>query len=89
MKVTPKTDGVYASLRDYDMTVGIDYLPRSCDPVARVVEFPKVWREYGTQYKVTNCHYYHNGKWDDKVVIRVPQAVYASVTDCDETIERY
>ena len=87
MKVTPKTEGVKEYY--FGMEVHLIYEPCPYDPAARVVEFPKVWREYGTQYKVTHCHYYHNGKWEDKVVIRVPQAAYASVTGCDETIERY
>jgi hypothetical protein len=89
MKVTPKTNGAYTSLYEYDMTVTVYYSPASYDPVARVVEFPKVWREYGTQYKVRDCHYEHNGNDDDHVTIRVPRGVYAYGCNCDDTIEEY
>lgn len=86
MKVTPKTDGVKEYY--FGMEVHLIYEPRPYDPVARVIEFPKVWREDGKQYKVVDCFYSHNGEWDD-VIIRVPQAACASAVGCSETIERY
>ena len=89
MKVTPKTDGVHTSLYNYDMTVHIEYSPGSYDPVARVIEFPKVWREDGKQYKVSGCGYTHNGNSDDHITIRVPYGVGTYVSHCDETIETY
>lgn len=89
MKVTPKTDDVHTTLYNYSMTVSIDYRPGSYDPVARVIEFPKVWREDGKQYKVYSCSYYHNGNFDDHVTIRVPYGVNVCGFSCDETIERY
>ena len=87
MKVTHKTDGAVAVLRG--MEARVVYQPYSGDSVAKVVEFPKVWREDGKQYKVTDCEYYHNGNWDDKVVIRVPQGVFAVAWSCGYTIEKY
>lgn len=71
------------------MTVRVEYRPGSYDPVARVIEFPKVWRAGGKQYKVCSYRYDHNGKWEDKVVIRVPCGVNAVGFSCDETIEKY
>lgn len=89
MKVTPKTDGVHTSLYSYNMTVRIEYRPGSYDPVARVIEFPKVWREDGKQYKLCSCSYDHNGNSDDHVTIRVPRGVSVYGFYCDETIEEY
>lgn len=89
MKVTPKTDGVHTSLYNSDMTVRIEYRPGRYDPVARVIEFPKVWREDGKQYKVCSCRYDHNGNFDDNVTIRVPCGVNAIGFSCNETIELY
>jgi hypothetical protein len=89
MKVTPKTDGVHTSLYNYDMTIHIEYSPGSYDPVARVIEFPKVWREDGKQYRVTMCDYNHNGNSDDYVTIRVPCGVNAFGFSCNSTIEIY
>lgn len=89
MKVTPKTDGVLTSLYNYSMTVSIDYRPGSYDPVARVIEFPKVWREDGKQYRVSMCSYTHNGNSDDHVTIRVPYGVNAYGFHCNDTIETY
>lgn len=89
MKVTPKTDGVLTSLSNFNMTVSITYHPGSYDPVARVIEFPKVWRENGKQYEVCRCTYDHNGDSDDHVTIRAPYGVSVYGLHCDETIERY
>lgn len=89
MKVTPKTDNVYTRLYDYDNTVSIEYSPRESNPVARVIEFPKVWREGGKQYTTYSCSYAHNGDCDDKVTVRVPDGVSCYVYCCDDTIEEY
>lgn len=89
MKVTPKTDGVRTTLGNLTMTVMISYYPGTFNPVARVIEFPKVWREDGKQYKVCSCGYTHNGSSDDHVTIRVPYGVSTHVSHCDETIEEY
>lgn len=89
MKVTPKTSGVRTTLYDHDNTVAIDYSPNSWDPVARVVEFPKVWREGGKQYTTYRCTYYHNGDYDDKVTVRVPDGASCYAHSCDDTVEEY
>lgn len=87
MKVTTKTRCVRTFL--YTDEIEILYAPDSREPIPRVVEFPKVWREGGKQYKVWRCTYRHNGDYHDEVTIKAP--VYASVyaDDCSDTIEYY
>lgn len=87
MKVTPNTPGVSASLFD-DGDAWVDYYPSYSDPVARVIEFPKVWRVNGKQYKVVRCEYRHNGEREDKVIARSPIG-FVYIYDCDGTIESY
>lgn len=89
MKVSPKTRGVYSTLWDGLDQASIDYKPYSCDPVARVVEFPKVWREGGKQYEVVTCTYTHNGDGDDRVKIKAPSRANAFAFGCEDTIEYY
>lgn len=89
MKVTPKTSGVSTSLYDHDNTVAIEYDASWSNSVARVVEFPKVWREGGKQYTTYSCTYRHNGDYDDKVTVRVPDGAYCYAFSCDDTVEEY
>ena len=89
MKVTPNTPDASATLYHAIKEASIEYNPYSSDSVARVIEFPKVWRFGGTQYKVTSCAYRHNGDWSDKVKVRVPYDAYDFISSCDYTVERY
>lgn len=90
MKVSPKTSGVHSTLNEAWGEVRIDYRPsRLDDPVARVVEFPKIWREGGKQYKVECCIYDHNGDRNDRVKIKAPSGATTIACDCEETIEYY
>ena len=77
MKVTPNTPGASASLFESDKTAWVYYVGK-----ARVVEFPKVWRENGKQYKVTSCSYTHRGDnyFDDHVTIRAPFGATSSAS---------
>ena len=87
MKVTPKTDGVKVYF--FGTEVHVHYNPHQFDPSARVVEFPKVWREGGKQYKVVDCYYCHNGNYDDNVTVRIPKGALSSAVGCHDTIEKY
>jgi hypothetical protein len=87
MKVSPKTNGaIVESIYECSNEVSIGYRPGPNDPVARVVEFPKVWRMNGKQYNVYSCSYYHNGDRDDKVTVKGPTChIYGF--GCDSTKE--
>lgn len=90
MKVTTKTRCVFTNLNTLFGEASIEYAPDSREPIPRVVEFPKVWREGGKQYKVSVCRYVHNGDSDDEVTIKAPYSssrVWAYY--CRETIEYY
>ena len=89
MKVTPKTPDVRVDLYEYKNEAFVTYSPSSYETSARVVEFPKVWREDGKQFSVTNCSYTHNGDREDKVTVRIPKVADYYVYFCDYTIERY
>ena len=89
MKVTPDTPKASAFFYHAIKEARIGYDPSSSDSVARVIEFPKVWRFGGTQYKVISCSYYHNGDSNDKVKVRVPYDASDSIWNCDYTVERY
>ena len=87
MKVTTKTRCVERSL--YTDEVIIKYRPDSSEPIPRVVEFPKVWREGGKQYKVTTCAYYHNGDYHDEVTIKASWDTTIHAFNCSDTKEYY
>ena len=89
MKVTSKLRGVSSRLFDSINTASIEYSPTSCDSVARVVEFPKVWREGGKQYTVDYCYYSHNGSYSDNVIMRIPRGADYYTSGCNDTVEYY
>ena len=89
MKVTTKTRCVNTTTYSNIGEVSIEYRPNSREPIPRVVEFPKVWREGGKQYKVCMCTYAHNGDSDDEVTIKAPEYSSAYAYYCRETIEYY
>ena len=92
MKVTPNTSNAASLiLDDFKKEAQIRYWPRNPEnPVARVIEFPRVWREYGKQYVVRRCLYSHNGDWSDHIIVRAPHGVEVETGGCDHcTLERY
>lgn len=89
MKVTTKTRCVFTMTYSFRGEVKIEYSPDSREPIPRVVEFPKVWREGGKQYKVCMCIYRHNGDYDDEVTIKAPKYTSVSGYGCRDTIEYY
>ena len=88
MKITPKNLSADAIL-DYpnDGMCSVSFQTWTCDQV-RVIEFPKVWRYCGKQYKVVDCLYRN---WGDpvSVIIRVPHEATLKVMDADYKEERY
>jgi hypothetical protein len=89
MKISPKTAGAYAVL---DLpTAGkcnvVFYTATSRDQVG-VIEFPKVWRTGGKQYRVAHCLYRNWGN-PVSVIIKVPEEAQYKVVDADYKVEKY
>ena len=78
MKVTPSTKFVQTFFDVPDEGyVCILFQTYFCESAPRVVEFPKVWRVDGKQYKVHECTYERLGDSADQKAptIRIPKGV--------------
>ena len=92
MKITPTTDRASAIL-DYpfDGVVSLFFETYFTEKAPRVIEFPKVWRVDGKQYKVWKCSYRRWGDARDQKAptIRVPKGVTFCDVDGDCKVEEY
>lgn len=88
MKITPKTSLADAILDlPNDGMCYVSFKTWTSNQV-RVIEFPKVSRTGGKQYKVVDCLYRN---WGDpvSVIIRLPKEARLKVMDADYKEERY
>lgn len=92
MKITPSTERVSVSLDyPYDGYVTIFFETYFGEKPPRVIEFPKVWRENGKQYKVAECAYRRWGSACEypAPTIKVPEGVGFANVDGDCKVVRY
>lgn len=96
MRITPELKHVFSMIiSDDSCLVYYDPCDPTYDPRPRVIEFPKVWRENGKQYKVVKCRYSRQLILGEKkeITIRVPETSRGNVDidccDCSYTIEYY
>ena len=92
MKITPTNDSVRAILDN--PSEGCAYLffeTYFSEKAPRVIEFPKVWRVDGKQYKVRECAYrrWGDARYQKAPTIRIPKGVYFCDVDGDCNVEEY